>query len=87
MILGMTTFTTVHVLLSLIGIVSGFVVLLGLLSANPMNRYSGLEPACRRLPHGQVQPRQPCSCRHTIRGGSPSRCDAVAGHIRGQLWN
>ena len=37
MILGMTTFTAVHVLLSLIGILSGLVVLLGLLSANPMN--------------------------------------------------
>src|SRR5205807_1527735 len=37
MILGMTTFTAVHVLLSLIGILSGLMVLLGLLTANPMN--------------------------------------------------
>src|SRR5437879_8286670 len=37
MILGMTTFTAVHVVLSLIGILSGVVVLSGLLTANPMN--------------------------------------------------
>ena len=38
MIFGMTTFTFVHVLLSLVGILSGFVVLYGLLTANLMNR-------------------------------------------------
>ena len=37
MILGMTSFTVVHVILSLIGIVSGLVVLFGLLTANAMN--------------------------------------------------
>src|SRR5204862_7102573 len=36
MILGITAFTAVYVLLSLIGILSGLVVLLGLLTANPM---------------------------------------------------
>jgi hypothetical protein len=38
MILGMTPLTFVHVLLSLIGIFSGFVVLSGLLSANRHDR-------------------------------------------------
>lgn len=42
MILGMTTFTAVHVLLSLIGIVSGLVVLFGLLTANLMNGWTVL---------------------------------------------
>jgi uncharacterized protein YggT (Ycf19 family) len=42
MILGMTTFTAVHVLLSLIGILSGLVVLFGLLTADPMNRWTPL---------------------------------------------
>jgi hypothetical protein len=37
MILGMTTFTAVHALLSLIGILSGLVVLFGQLTAKPMN--------------------------------------------------
>ena len=40
MILGLTTFTAVHVLLSLIGILSGLVVLFGLLTANPMNGWT-----------------------------------------------
>jgi hypothetical protein len=40
MILGMTTFTFVHVLLSLIGILSGLVVLVGLLTAHPMNSWT-----------------------------------------------
>jgi len=40
MILGMTTFTVVHVLLSLVAILSGLVVLFGLLSADPMNRWA-----------------------------------------------
>ncbi|MGP8033560.1 MAG: hypothetical protein ACLPQ6_05380 [Steroidobacteraceae bacterium] len=40
MILGMTTFTAVHVLLSLIGVLSGLVILFGLLSANPMNGWT-----------------------------------------------
>ena len=40
MVLGMTTFTAVHVLLSLIGILSGLVVLFGLLTANPMNSWT-----------------------------------------------
>lgn len=40
MILGMTGFTLVHVLLSLIGILTGLVVLYGLLTANPMNRWT-----------------------------------------------
>lgn len=40
MILGMTTFTAVHVLLSLIGILSGLVVVFGLLTANPMNGWT-----------------------------------------------
>ena len=31
--------------------------------------HPGLEPACRRFPFRQVQPYQPCSCRHAIRGG------------------
>jgi hypothetical protein len=38
----MTTFTAVHVLLSLIGIVSGLVVLFGLLTANLMNGWTVL---------------------------------------------
>jgi hypothetical protein len=42
LILGMTTFTAVHVLLSLIGIVSGLVVLFGLLTANLMNGWTVL---------------------------------------------
>ena len=42
MVLGMTTFTAVHVLLSLIGILSGLVVLFGLLTANPMNSWTVL---------------------------------------------
>jgi hypothetical protein len=40
MILGMTFFTAVHVLLSLIGILSGLVVLVGLCTANPMNAWT-----------------------------------------------
>jgi uncharacterized protein YggT (Ycf19 family) len=40
MILGMTLFTAVHVLLSLIGILSGLVVLYGLCTANPMNAWT-----------------------------------------------
>ena len=40
MILGLTAFTLVHVLLSLIGILAGFVVLYGLLTGNPTNRWA-----------------------------------------------
>ncbi len=40
MILGMTIFTALHVLLSLIGILSGLVVLFGLLTAKPMNDWT-----------------------------------------------
>ena len=40
MILGMTLFTAVHVLLSLIGILTGLVVLYGLCTANPMNAWT-----------------------------------------------
>ena len=40
MVFGMTTYTFVHVLISLAGIVSGFVVLYGLLSANRMNGWT-----------------------------------------------
>lgn len=40
MILGMTTFTAVHVLLSLIGILSGLVIVFGLLTANPMKGWT-----------------------------------------------
>lgn len=42
MILGMTTYTAVHVLLSLIGIGSGLVVLQGLCTARPMIRSTAL---------------------------------------------
>jgi hypothetical protein len=40
MVLGMTTFTAIHVLLSLIGIVSGLVVLFGLITANAMSSWT-----------------------------------------------
>jgi hypothetical protein len=40
MILGMTTFTAVHALLSVIGILSGLVVLFGLLTAKPLNTWT-----------------------------------------------
>ena len=40
MISGLATFTLFHVLLSLIGIVAGFAVLRGLLTSNPMNRWT-----------------------------------------------
>jgi len=36
MVLGMTSFTFFHVLVSLVGIVSGFVVLAGFFNANPL---------------------------------------------------
>jgi hypothetical protein len=39
---GMTTFTFVHVLLSLIGILSGFIVLYGLIASNLMNRWTSV---------------------------------------------
>ena len=42
MALGMTTFTFVHVLLSLIGILSGFIVLWGLVTANLMNAWTAV---------------------------------------------
>jgi hypothetical protein len=42
MILGMTAFTLVHVVLSLIGIFSGFVVLYGLLTANRMPGWTSI---------------------------------------------
>jgi len=40
MVLGMTTFTAIHVLLSLIGIGSGLVVLFGLITANAMSGWT-----------------------------------------------
>jgi hypothetical protein len=42
MLLGMTTFTAIHVLLSLIGIFSGLVVLFGLITANAMSSWTVL---------------------------------------------
>jgi len=42
MILGMTTFTFVHVVLSLIGIFSGFVVLAGLLAGKRLDGWTAL---------------------------------------------
>jgi hypothetical protein len=42
MILGMTTLTFVHVLLSLIGVLSGLVVLFGMLSADRLDGMTGL---------------------------------------------
>jgi hypothetical protein len=42
MIFGMTTYTFVHVVISLAGIVSGLVVLLGLLAANRLNGWTVL---------------------------------------------
>ena len=42
MIFGMTTFTFVHVLLSLIGIFSGFVVVFGLLKAKRLDGWTAL---------------------------------------------
>ncbi len=42
MIFGMTIFTFVHVVLSLIGIFSGFVVVLGLLTAKQLNGWTAL---------------------------------------------
>jgi hypothetical protein len=42
MIFGMDTYTFVHVLLSLIGIVAGFVVLYGLLTANRMSGWTAI---------------------------------------------
>ena len=42
MILGMTTFTFVHVVLSLIGIFSGFVVVFGLLAAKQLDGWTAL---------------------------------------------
>ena len=40
MVLGMTTFTAIHVLLSLIGILSGLVALFGLIAANAMSSWT-----------------------------------------------
>src|SRR5882724_9277679 len=42
MILGMTTFTFVHVVLSLIGILSGFVVLFGLLTGKRLDGWTAI---------------------------------------------
>ena len=42
MIFGMDTYTFVHVLLSLIGIVTGFIVLFGLLTASRMNMWTAI---------------------------------------------
>jgi hypothetical protein len=42
MIFGMTTFTFVHVLLSLVGIFSGFVVVFGLLKAKRLDGWTAL---------------------------------------------
>jgi hypothetical protein len=47
MILGITTFTAVHMLLSLIGILSGLVILLGLLTADPMNGWTSTSAGSR----------------------------------------
>ena len=40
MILGLNTFTAIHVLLSLIGIVSGLIILFGLITANAMPNWT-----------------------------------------------
>ena len=42
MILGMTTFTFVHVLISLVGILSGLVVLFGLIAGNSLDGWTAL---------------------------------------------
>ena len=44
MMLGMSlsTFTTVHVIISLVGIGSGFIVIFGMLSAKPLNGWTAL---------------------------------------------
>ena len=42
MIFGLTTFTLVHVLLSLIGIFSGFIVMFGLLAAKPLDGWTAV---------------------------------------------
>jgi len=42
MIFGMDTYTFVHVLLSLIGIVTGFIVLFGLLTASRMSMWTAI---------------------------------------------
>lgn len=42
MIAGMTTFTLVHVLLSLVGILAGFVVVFGLLTGRSLNGWTAL---------------------------------------------
>ena len=44
MIFGMTTlaFTLVHVMISLVGIVSGFVVIFGLLAGKRLDRWTAL---------------------------------------------
>jgi hypothetical protein len=42
MVLGMTPFTLFHVLLSLIGILSGLIVVLGLLTAKPLNGWTAI---------------------------------------------
>ena len=44
MMLGMSlsTFTTVHVIISLVGIVSGLIVLFGMLSAKRLNGWTAL---------------------------------------------
>src|SRR6266852_957709 len=42
MVFGMTTFTFVHVVLSLIGIFSGFVVLFGMLTAKRLDGWTAL---------------------------------------------
>jgi hypothetical protein len=42
MFFGMTLFTFVHVVLSLIGIASGFVVVYGLLAAKRLDGWTGL---------------------------------------------
>jgi len=42
MILGMTTYTFIHVLLSLVGIASGFIVLGGLLQSKPLNGWTAV---------------------------------------------
>jgi hypothetical protein len=42
MIFGLTSFTFVHVLLSLVGILSGFIVMLGLLASKPLDGWTAV---------------------------------------------
>ena len=75
MILGLSTatFTFVHVLLSLVGIASGFVVLAGLLTGKRRDRSS-------RIPYLFMVLRATCLCR--LFGNGPARCSDQAPAIR-----